>query len=88
MTLRRQRLDIDLQANGQRCCRIDRRNDLVHSQHIGPQLLVAKGVEAEYRLSVLVTRGTLPFRRDGSLLCLSRGNESRNGERHREDEYD
>ena len=30
---------------------------LVHPQHIGPQLLVAEGVETEYRLSVLVTRG-------------------------------
>ena len=49
---RRQRLDVDFEADRQRRRRIDRRKGLVHAQHVGPQLFVAEGVEAEDRLAV------------------------------------
>ena len=68
-----QRLDIDLQANGQRCCRIDGGNDFVHSQHVGPELLVAKCIEAKYRPAVEAASGW---------------SEAGHGERHCEDEHD
>ena len=71
--VRRQRVDIDLEPDRQRGRRIDRRDDLVHAQHVGPELLVAKGVEAEDRLPVLVTRGTLRLRRGHGLLCRVAG---------------
>jgi hypothetical protein len=51
----RKSLEIDLQADRERRGRIDGRNDLVHSQHVGPELLVSEGVEAE---------DVLPARRD------------------------
>ena len=47
MTSGGKRLDVDLEAHRQRGRRRDRRNDLVHPQHVGPQLLVPEGVVAE-----------------------------------------
>jgi hypothetical protein len=40
-------LDVDLEAHRQRGRWRDGRNDLVHPQHTGPQLLVPEGVVAE-----------------------------------------
>jgi len=51
---RRQGLHIDFEADRQRRRRIDCRNRLVHAQHVGPQLFVAEGVEAEDGLAVLL----------------------------------
>jgi hypothetical protein len=48
--LRRQRLDVDLEANGQCCRRIDDRQDLMHPQDVRPQLLIAERIESEDRL--------------------------------------
>ena len=45
--LRRQRLDVDLESNRERGGRGNRRDDFVHPQHVGPQLLVAEGVVAK-----------------------------------------
>ena len=50
------RLDVDLQTNGQRRCRVHCRNDLVHPQHIRPQLLVSEGVKTEDVLSFATMR--------------------------------
>ena len=57
---RRQRLDIDLQPDRQRRCRVDSGKDLVHAQHIRPELLVAKGVVAE-NVPALTTRIASPI---------------------------
>jgi hypothetical protein len=74
----RQRIDIDLEAYGQGRFRTHRRNRLVHSQHVGPELLVAKGVKAED----LLPNGLL---RRGRAQCA--GQHGRNKE-SRTDEVD
>jgi hypothetical protein len=51
-----QRLDVNLQAYRQRGCRWHCRDDFLHSQHIGPQLLVAESVVTKDSLSVLCAR--------------------------------
>ena len=45
--LPRQGLDVDLETNGECCCRRNGGDDFVHPQHAGPQLFVAEGVVAE-----------------------------------------
>ena len=50
------RLDVDLQTDGQRRRRVHCRNDLVHPQHIRPQLLVSEGVKPEDVLSFATMR--------------------------------
>jgi hypothetical protein len=47
---RRQGVHVHLEADRQRRRGIDGRDGLVHAQHVGPQLFVAEGVEAEDRL--------------------------------------
>jgi hypothetical protein len=42
----------------------------VHSQHIGPQLFVAEGIEPEDGLPVGMTSGTLWFGSSSSRFCL------------------
>ena len=69
MSCPRQRLDIDLEADGQRGRRIDRRNDFVHPQHIGPQLLVAEGVVAKNRLPSSVASFVIVVSVTSKLLC-------------------
>ena len=90
----RQGLDVDLEAHGQRGRRGDRRNDLVHPQHVGPQLLVAEGVVAEDGLPISMfplpsSRCLSPSsERLARLICGDGRGEPCDGERHREREYD
>ena len=51
MSAARQGVHVHLETDGQRGLRIDRRDGLVHAQHVRPQLFVAEGVEAKDRLS-------------------------------------
>src|SRR5204862_2439387 len=44
---RRQRISIDLDAHAERGGGIERRDNLVHPQHVGPELLVAERVETK-----------------------------------------
>ena len=93
---RRQGLDVDLEADRQRGRRIDRRDDLVHPQHVGPQLLVAEGVEAEDGLPASIVRSSSSrsFRSPSSSerpavwFAVDGGSEPCDGERQREREYD
>ena len=68
---RRQGVDVHLESDRQGGRRVDRRHDFVHPQHIGPQLLVAEGVEAEYRLPVPRTDEVPALRRARGLLGLN-----------------
>ncbi len=57
--LARQGFDVDLETNGECCCRGNGREDVMHPQHIGPQLFVAEGVIAEDALSEPMSSGAI-----------------------------
>jgi hypothetical protein len=50
-------------------------NHFVHPQHIGPQLLVAEGVEAEDRLAISMSSFVVVPRLTSKLSCSHRGSE-------------
>src|SRR4029079_3196458 len=43
----RQGVDVDLEPDGQRRGGVDGGNDLVHAEHVGPELFVTERIEAE-----------------------------------------
>ena len=57
--LARQRFDVDLETDGERRRRWNGREDLVHPQHVGPQLLVAERVVAEDALPESMSSGAI-----------------------------
>ena len=93
--LPRQSLDVDLEAHRQRGRRGNSRDDLVHPQHIGPQLFVAEGVVAEDGLPSRWLRepsrwllACSTVRCLGRLWCVCRRARQRDGDRQRENEHD
>src|SRR5581483_53868 len=54
---RRQRVDVDLEAVLERGFRIELADDLVHAEHVRPQLFVAEGVVTEDLLALIVASG-------------------------------
>ena len=55
----RQGFEVDFETNAERCCRGNSGEDLVHAQHIGPQLFVAEGVVAEDALAESMSSGAI-----------------------------
>ena len=82
-----QGFDVHLQPDGQGRRRIDFRDDLVHPQRVGPQLLIAKGVEPKDGLTIPVSQFTEPGR-GGLLFRLRRGHQPRQREGDRGDEHE
>jgi hypothetical protein len=84
----RERVDIHLEPDGERRSRIHGGEHVVHPQHAGPELLVAKRVEAETCAAFAAFRVIRVGSRCRQLARVSRGGDSGDDEGHCQDEHD